>query len=108
MGSVYRIEAGGLTVAVKATPRGGRDAVEGAERLADGRAVLRVRVKAAASDGAANEALRRCLARALGCAPSRVELASGATARLKVLRVEGDPEALAARIDALCTLEDRP
>ncbi|HMO29366.1 DUF167 family protein [Enterovirga sp.] len=107
MDGVYRRTAGGVTVAVRATPRGGRDEVQGLERLSDGRAVLRIRVKAAAADGAANEALRRCLAAALDCPPSAVSLVSGATSRLKTLGVAGDPEALARRLDALCS-EARP
>ena len=42
----YRIERERLLVDVRLTPRGGRDAVEGAETLADGRAVLKARVSA--------------------------------------------------------------
>lgn len=103
MSEAYRVTSEGLKVAVRATPRGGRDAVEGVERLADGRAVLRVRVRAAAADGAANDALRRCLAATLGCAPSAVVLSSGATSRFKLLEVRGDPLVLADRMAALCT-----
>jgi uncharacterized protein YggU (UPF0235/DUF167 family) len=39
---------------VRLTPKGGWDAVDGIEQLADGRSVLKVRVRAAASDGEAN------------------------------------------------------
>ena len=107
METVYRRSADGLTIAVRATPRGGRDAVQGVEELSDGRRVLRVRVKAAAADGAANEALRRCLAAALGCPPSTVSLVAGATSRLMTLGVRGDPADLAARVEALCSGEAR-
>jgi hypothetical protein len=34
---------GGLALRVRVTPRGGRDALEGVETLADGRAVLKAR-----------------------------------------------------------------
>lgn len=105
MAKPYRLTADGVSVAVRATPRGGRDAVDGLETLSDGRAVLRVRVRVAPADGAANEAVRRCLASALDCAASAVALTSGATARLKIFSVRGDPQALAARIDALCHSE---
>ena len=37
----------GVSVAVRLTPKGGRDAIDGIETLSDGRAVLNVRVRAA-------------------------------------------------------------
>jgi uncharacterized protein YggU (UPF0235/DUF167 family) len=83
------------------TPKGGRDAVEGLARLADGACVLKARVRAAPEDGAANEALRRLLAKSFGVAASAVTLTSGATARVKQLRIAGDAVALAARFHAL-------
>jgi hypothetical protein len=89
---------GGLALTVRLTPKGGRDAIEGIERRADGRAVLKARVRAAASDGAANAALVRLVAATLGVAPSRVTLTSGASARIKRLTVEGDPAALTAKL----------
>jgi uncharacterized protein len=42
----WRIEADGLMLAVRLTPKGGRDAVETVERLSDGRSMLKVRVRA--------------------------------------------------------------
>ena len=39
--------ADGIFVDVRLTPRGGRDAIEGIESRADGRAVLKARVRAA-------------------------------------------------------------
>lgn len=91
----------GLLVTVRATPRGGRDAIDGLVELADGRRALKARVSVAAEDGKANAALARLLAKAAGIAPSSVELTSGATARLKVFRLAGDPDELAARLQAL-------
>jgi len=37
--------AGGVTIAVRLTPKGGRDAIDGVETLADGSTVLKVRVR---------------------------------------------------------------
>jgi uncharacterized protein YggU (UPF0235/DUF167 family) len=51
--------------------------------------LLLARVAARPVDGAANEALRRLMADALDIAPSRVKLASGATARTKRLELDG-------------------
>lgn len=90
---------GGLVLSVRLTPKGGRDAIDGVERLADGHAVLKARVRAAASEGAANAALIRLIAQALEVAPRRVTLAGGATARVKRLVIEGDGNALAAALE---------
>jgi uncharacterized protein YggU (UPF0235/DUF167 family) len=57
------------------TPRGGRHAIEGIESRADGRAVVKARVRAAPSEGEANDALCRLLARALDVAPRNVTIA---------------------------------
>jgi uncharacterized protein YggU (UPF0235/DUF167 family) len=54
--------ADGIFVDVRLTPRGGRDAIEGIESRADGRAVLKARVRAAPFEGEANDALCRLLA----------------------------------------------
>ena len=51
--------ADGVTVTARLTPKGGRDAIDGVETLADGNTVLKVRVRAAPHEGAANEALKK-------------------------------------------------
>jgi len=88
----------GLVVDVRLTPRGGRDAIEGIERLADGRAVLKARVRAAPFEGEANAALCRLIAQALRIAPRQVELVGGATARVKRVRITGETAALIAAL----------
>ncbi|AVO46677.1 hypothetical protein C6569_17305 [Phreatobacter cathodiphilus] len=92
----YRIERERLLVDVRLTPRGGRDAVEGAETLADGRAVLKARVRAVPEDGKANAALESLIAAELGIGRSQVAVIHGKTARLKTLAVQGDPARLSA------------
>ena len=72
--------ADGIVLDVRLTPRSARDAVESIECRADGRTVLKVRVRAAPVEGEANEALWRLIAKALGIAPRQVELAAGAAA----------------------------
>jgi uncharacterized protein (TIGR00251 family) len=71
-------------VTVRLTPRGGRNAIDGWEGD-----LLRVRVTAAPVDGAANGALLRLLAKALGVAPSRLALVSGAQSRTKTIAIDG-------------------
>jgi uncharacterized protein len=86
-----------MRLAVRVTPRGGRDAIEGWREDAAGRPVLKVRLAAPAAEGAANAALVELLAKALGVAKSAVRLVSGQTSRMKLLEVEGLealPEAL--------------
>lgn len=95
---VFRPTGGGLELHVRATPKGGRDALDGVALLSDGRSVLKVRVRAAPEDGAATTAVARVIAEALGVPASRVTLTAGATARLKTFRVDGDAEALAAAL----------
>ncbi|KMS52851.1 hypothetical protein V474_25245 [Novosphingobium barchaimii LL02] len=48
---------------------------------------LLVKVRAKPEDGKANDAVRDLLARALGLAPSRLELLRGATSREKQFRI---------------------
>ena len=95
----WTVTASGLVVTVRLTPKGGRDAIESVERRADGRTVLKARVRAAASEGEANAALIRLIAGALALAPRRVTLVAGGTARIKRLMIEGDGIALAAALE---------
>jgi uncharacterized protein (TIGR00251 family) len=101
----WHVVTDGLALVVRLTPRGGRDAIEGIERLADGRAVLKARVRAAASDGEANAALVRLMARSLKVAPREVSLVAGDTARIKRLKVAGAGPALAAALEHLVAAE---
>ncbi len=76
-------------LAVRLTPRGGRDAVDGWAADADGRPYLKVRVSAPPVEGEANAALVAFLAKRLGLSRSAVRVAAGATARLKRLEIDG-------------------
>jgi uncharacterized protein len=83
-----------VRLALRVTPRAGADAVDGVDEA--GR--LRVRVRTAPAAGAANSAVLRTVAAALGIAPSRVRLVSGAGGRHKLLEVvDVDPAALTER-----------
>ena len=96
--------ADGLLITVRLTPKGGGDAIEGIGALADGRSVLKARVRAVASGGEANAALIRLLAKALGVAPRDVMLLAGASARIKRLKVLGAAPVLAAALEKIVAI----
>ncbi|AUX78108.1 MULTISPECIES: DUF167 domain-containing protein [Sinorhizobium] len=85
-------------LAVRLTPNGGRDAIDGLETAADGEEHLKVRVRAVPEKGKANQALIALLAQSFGIARNRISLVSGATQRKKILRIEADPEVLQKRL----------
>ncbi len=97
----YEADAGGLRIRVRLTPRGGRDALEGIEMLADGKAVLKARVRAAPEKGLANAALETLVAGALGVPKSAVSVVAGGTSRTKVVEVAGDPARLEQAMETL-------
>jgi uncharacterized protein YggU (UPF0235/DUF167 family) len=82
------------------TPRGGRDAIDGCETLANGRTVLKVRVRAIAEGGEANAAVTRLLADVLKIPKSSIRLTAGATSRIKQVAILGNPTALADALRA--------
>ena len=96
----YRVEPGAIVLTVRLTPRADRDAVEGIGILADGQAVVHARVRAVPEDGAANKALIALLAKIFRRPKSAVELVSGQTARIKQLRIAGEPADLAAIVES--------
>ena len=102
-GRPWTAGSGGVVLAVRLTPKGGRDSIDGIETDADGRPVLRVRVRAAASEGEANDALTRLIAKSVGVAPRAVCLISGHTSRLKRLKIDGSAVALVAALETICS-----
>src|SRR3984893_16480238 len=90
----WRYSTQGISVALRVTLRGGRDDIDGLETLADGRVVVKVRVRAIADGGEANRAVTELVAKALGVPKARVRILSGTTSRLKQTAVDGDPAKL--------------
>jgi uncharacterized protein (TIGR00251 family) len=88
-------------LAVRLTPKGGRDAIDGVEYMADGRAVLKVRVASPPSEGEANDALIRLIAKAAGVPPRDVAIAAGPTARVKRLLIAGDAVRLITALEKI-------
>ncbi len=86
---------------VRLTPKSGRDAIDGIERLSNGQTVLKVRVRAAPMEGEANAALARLLGKALGVPPSRVAIVGGATSRIKRVKISGNAAPLSAALEKI-------
>ena len=73
-----------ITFEVRVAPRASRNRILGSQE-----GVLKVALTAPPVDGAANEALRTLLAKALGVSKSSVVIVQGERARNKVVRVRG-------------------
>ncbi|MFN3537303.1 MAG: DUF167 family protein [Brevundimonas sp.] len=85
---------------VRLTPRGDADRIDGWDQDAEGRPLLRARVRAAPTEGEANTALIALIARALRIPKSDVMIARGASARVKAIEIKDLSEAeIRARLD---------
>jgi hypothetical protein len=71
-------------ITVRVTPGAREDSVTGWQD-----STLRVRVRAPAERGKANDAVCRLIAKALGLPRSSVGITRGATARRKIVQIEG-------------------
>ena len=76
-------------LAVKLTPGASADRIDGWDMDAEGRPVLKVRVRARPVEGEANEALVKYLAKALGVPKSAVSVQRGGQSRTKMIEVVG-------------------
>jgi hypothetical protein len=97
----WRYSRDGISVSLRVTPRGGRDDIDGIETLANGRNVVKVRVRAIAEGGEANRAVTELLAKALGVPKGHVRVLSGVTSRVKQIGIDGDPARLGEALRAL-------
>lgn len=97
----WQVFGDSLLLTVRLTPKGGRDGLDGIARLADGQSVLKVRVAAAPSEGEANAALVKLIARTLGVAARDVTLVAGTTSRIKRLTIAGHGETLAGALERI-------
>jgi len=97
----WRYSPAGVSVSLRVTPRGGRDDIDGIETLANGRSVVKMRVRDIAEGGEANRAVTELLARSLGVSKASVRLLSGATSRIKQVAVDGDPKQLGEALRVL-------
>ena len=85
-------------IAVRVTPRSAKPGIGAWRTGADGREELEVRVAEAPADGAANEAVIRLLAKALGISRSEVAIISGHAARHKRVELPFDAPEVRRRL----------
>ena len=97
----FQVSSDHVRLSVKLTPNAGRDGIDGAEAGADGETLLKARVTAVPEKGKANKALIELLAKSLKLPKSSISVISGDTARKKILRIDGDTEEIAAKLQAL-------
>ena len=90
--------AGGIALAILLQPRASDSRLVGVEATADGSRRLKARVTAAPTEGEANRALVKLIAKTLAVAPSRVTIERGETDRRKLIAVEGDPDRLEQKL----------
>lgn len=74
---------------MRLTPGASADRIDGWDADAEGRSVLRVRVRARPVEGEANAALLKLLAKTLGVPKSAVSLERGGHSRTKMISVIG-------------------
>jgi uncharacterized protein YggU (UPF0235/DUF167 family) len=101
VGAPFRLRGDGIDLFVRLTPKSSTDALDGLAEASDGSVHLKARVRAVPEKGAANTALEKLLAKALGVPASKVSVVAGGTSRLKTVRVTGDPAPLVAAIERL-------
>lgn len=93
LGPLWRGKAG-WRLRVRVQPGARRESLGPAAVGAEGLRHLKVSVRAAPTDGEANEAVIALVAHALGTPKSTIALVSGAAQRLKILALPADPPRL--------------
>lgn len=85
-------------IAIRVTPRSSKPGIGGWRAAADGREELEVRVAAAPTDGEANAAVIKLLAKELGVPKGAIEIVRGETSRHKRVALPVDEAQLRARL----------
>lgn len=97
----FIVDADGLTLTIRVTPKASRTAMAGVTVLPNGTTALAVRIAAPPVEGAANVELVRFVARQLGIGRNAVTLIAGHSSRIKRLRIVGTQVTLANALAAL-------
>ena len=95
----WKLQADGVLISVRLTPKSSKDQIEKIGAQSDGRPLVLARVRTVPEKGAANKAVAALFAKALSVPKSSAEVIAGSTARIKTLRVLGEPQDLAKRLE---------
>ena len=87
-----------MRLAVRVTPRSAKPGIGGWRIDSDGREELEVRVAETPTDGSANDAVVRLLAKALGISRAQVTIISGHASRHKRIDTPFDAQELRRRL----------
>ncbi|WP_251198345.1 DUF167 domain-containing protein [Anaerotardibacter muris] len=96
--------AEGYKLALRLTPRSGRDAILGV-KLVEGLPEVQACVTAPPDNGKANKALCKLVASELGIAKSKVEVVQGQTSRHKRLAIAAEPAVVDSWLASLPSLD---
>ncbi len=94
----FSLAKDGVRVALRVSPRAGRNRIDGIAAEAPAGAVLKISVTAAPEGGKANAAVIRLLSKEWRLPRGAFTITRGAGARRKTLHVAGAPDTLLARI----------
>ena len=89
---------GGISVAVRLTPKAAKNRIGEVRASADGKEALRVWVTAPPEGGKANKALIALLAKEWKMAKGGITIKTGARGRNKTVFLAGDPKVLMAKL----------
>ncbi|MDB5363543.1 MAG: hypothetical protein JWO51_4840 [Rhodospirillales bacterium] len=98
--SALTMSAEGIRLRVRVKPGSSRRAVLGRTVLPGGETAVLIAVSAPPEDGKANAAVAALLSKLWGMPKTSIRVRVGAAGRSKILEVDGDPTALAARLGA--------
>jgi len=96
--SAVQVTEAGVRVAIRLTPKGRRDGIEGIAETVDGGAEIRACVTAVPENGKANKALIKLLSKTWKVPKTGISFVSGETDRHKVLLLSGAPDEIQERI----------
>lgn len=101
MGAAFETKADGVVLRLRVTPGASTDRIGGRWNGPGDEIRLALRVTAPPDKGRANKVVVKLLAKTLGLPKSAVSITAGETDRLKTVALEGDPQALAVKLEAL-------